>query len=446
MKVGLFKRFSSNRLSAVIARAVGMLVPGFKKLKKYKNILFTPYSIYCQQPRAKNNPISIRIAPISICNYACLFCEIHKDNLLYPNRSKNVVGLDVIRNYESFLSTGYKLDFYGGAEEPLLNQHFKGIVKYLKSRYAIKMMVNTNASPLNRDLADIMVKYRFNSILVSYHAGSKAAYKKLMTGNIDHVDENLRYLKEQKGRKGRKKPVVEFNFALQKFNAEEYPFIFKKAKQLGTSAVVINRYYGGRNRLQDLKVSYDYDMKEGNRVLDEIYAYAKRENVALRPPKPYYWSQEKAEWDPENFEASKKCFRPWTDLHFNPVLDDKNCHYVGVCNRIELFKVAYDKVRLRTQQQFDTLWNHPVLQYLRKTVNSRNAINPICRYCKNRDKGTLRNIDAQKYAAVRDQAVEDFFVEFHGQYHYSKIDGIEVLKENPQSDEKFREKLAKLEA
>ncbi|MCK4784261.1 MAG: radical SAM protein [Desulfobacteraceae bacterium] len=414
-------------------------------MKKYKNIFLVPYSTCFQQQKIKSNPIRILIAPISVCNYRCLFCEIYKDNLLYPNRSKNVVDLNVIKNYESFLSSSYKLSFSGGTEEPLLNKDFGKIVQYLKQEYGTKMMVNTNASMLNRDLADNLIKFGFDLILVSYHAGSKEKYKELMTGNIDIVDENLRYLKIQKKQNGKNKPVVNFNFALHKLNAAEYVSIFEKAKSLGVSQVIINKYYGGRNRLQDKKVSFDYDIKEGNQVLDKIYVCAEKGGIQLRPPMPQYWTKEKVKWNPEYFDASIKCTLPWTDLNFKPVVGEKNCHYVSVCNRINLFKIAYDKIQLKTQKQLDVLWNHPALQYLRKTVNSKEMINPMCKYCKNYDTATIRNIDAQKYAEIRDKAIRDFFAEFREQYSFEEIDGLEVLTENPDPDEKFKKKLKELE-
>jgi MoaA/NifB/PqqE/SkfB family radical SAM enzyme len=441
----LFNFLCNNAFFAVICGAVGILVPGAGRLKKYRNALIAPYYIYQQKRRIRNNPLSVLIAPISICNYRCLFCEIHKDNLLFPNRSKNIVDLKVIKNYKAFLSTTHHLNFSGGSEEPLLNQDFGNIVKYLKSKYGTRMMVNTNASMLNEELSDTLVKYGFDLIVVSYHAGSKEGYKELMTGNVDRVDENLKYLREAKERLKKKKPIIQFNFALQRLNAKEYPVIFRKTKLLGVSEVIVNKYYGGRNRLQDKKVSYDYDIDQGNRMLDEIYAHAKKEGVRVCPAGCRYWVKQNAQWDPENFDASKKCILPWVHLHFKPVLDDKNCHYVGVCNRIELFKVAYDKVQFAKQRQFDVLWNHPVLQYLRKTVNSKSQINPICKYCKNRDRETLRNVDAVKYAMTRDQATKEFFAEFRSQYGYSEVEGIEVLTENPNSDEKFLEKLAELE-
>lgn len=284
----LLERMCRSKLIAVIAGSVTILIPAFKKFKRYKNLLVTIYSSSLQKPITKNNPVAIRIAPITVCNYRCLFCEIHKDNLLYPNRQRNIADLNLIQNYESFLSTAFNLYFCGGSEEPLLNQNLTDIIKYLKSKYGTRMGVNTNASVLNQNLVGTMIKYEFDSILVSYHAGSKEGYKELMTGEVEKVDENLAHLKRQKERLGKEKPVVEFNFALQKLNKKEYPFVIKKAKKLGASAILITKYYGGRNRLQDRKVSYDYDIKEGNDILDAIYACAKKENVNLIPSKPQY--------------------------------------------------------------------------------------------------------------------------------------------------------------
>ncbi len=441
----IFLWLLTKRGFAIITRAIGALLPNFDKLKKYRNVLLAPYSIYTKAVRPGNNPLFIQFAPTSICNYKCLFCEIHKDILLYPGRPENSIDLKGIQNYESFLSTVYKIVFSGGTAEPLLNRDFGTIVEYLKSRYGTKMTVNTNGSMLKAGLSDKLLKSRFDKILISYHAGSQNGYKELMTGDVGKIDANLRYIKGRKKQLGQKKPIIQFNFALQKLNADEYPHIFRKVKQLGVSSIQISKYYGGRNRLQDRKVSYDYDIDEGNRVLDEIYALALKKHIPLIPQKPSYWVQNKALWDPENFNASIKCIFPWVHLHFKPVLDDKNCHYVGVCNRIEIFKIFYDRIQFRTQKQFDLLWQHPVLQYLRETVNSEHDINPICKYCKNEDRWTLRNIDANRYAEVRDNAIKDFFSGFRERHGFTEVEGIELLSENPHSDDKFRDKLKELE-
>lgn len=431
----MFNYFSRHLFISYVCYVVGRLLPSLNRFNKIKNILYAIHSVNKKSPIALNKPVKIRIAPISACNYKCLFCEIHKDDLLYPDRNLNVFTLEDMKRYEDILSSAYSLSFYGGSEEPLLNKHFGNFVTYLKDKYHIRMMVNTNASVLTKELSDIFVENGFDSILVSYHAGTKHGYKELMTGNIEKVDRNLSYLSQQK--KKWEKPVIDFNFALHKMNASEYKEIFKKSKNFGVNRVFINRYYGGRNKLQDKQVSFEYDVDKGNRLLDEIYSAANRDGIKLSPESPQYWedTQDQVRWDGENYNKHKLCHEPWLSLHFNPVLDDENCHYVGVCNRIELFKINY-RVADISRDNFNKLWNHPVLQYMRETVNSEN-INPICKFCKNYSRATLRNVKEDKYADTRDRAVKNFFEEFSLKYSDEAVDGIELLNENPHLDKKY---------
>ena len=341
------------------------------------------------------------------------------------------------KNYESFLSTAWGLSFYGGSEEPLLNKNITELLRYLKSEYGTKFFVNTNASVLTHKVADAMVEYGFDTLLVSYHAGSKEMYKHLMTGNVESVDSNLMYLKQRKEEKGKKKPVVDFNFAMHKLNAPEGKMIIDKAKKMGVEKVFINRYYGGRNKLQNEKVSFEYDIVSGNEALDEIYAYAGKIGVTLMPQRPRYWTDpDKVSWNENNLDRGIWCHMPWTNIHFNPALDESDCHYIGVCNRIELFKIHYRKTDLSSDASFKKIWNHPVLQYLRSTVNNDQAFNPICKFCRNRDREAIRNTNADLYEELRDRAVRDFFLEAEKRGLAEPVNGLEILLENPNADSK----------
>jgi hypothetical protein len=111
-----------------------------------------------------------------------------------------------------------------------------------------------------------------------------------------------------------------------------------------------------------------------------------------------------------------------------------------------LFKIDYSKFSMKTEADFKRLWNHPIMQYLRSTVNCRTECNPICRFCKHPDLPWLRNVDSERYAELRDQAVEGFFKEaraFCGQV--PEIDGVAVLRDNPVSDRKFKDQLRVME-
>jgi hypothetical protein len=52
----------------------------------------------------------------------------------------------------------------------------------------------------------------------------------------------------------------------------------------------------------------------------------------------------------------------------------------------------------------------------------------------------IRNMDADKYAEVRDRAQREFLEEFHRSYRFQPLLGLEVLKENPHLDENFKQK------
>ncbi len=437
LSIALFKALTRSRMMTWLFLRISAVIPKTNKLGKYRNALRAAYDIQRMPAVTVSNPMRVRLAPTSHCNYKCLFCEIHRDNALYPDRVRNTITLDDIRHYESFLSTAYLVNFYGGAIEPLLNQHFGEIATWLKKKYGAKMLVITNGSPLNEKLIDELVDCAFDDILVSYHAAESESYKYFTTGRSERVDANLAYLKQRKKARHASKPTVHFNFALQKLNAHEYGGILEKAQAAEARYVLVSRYYGGRNRLQNEEVCFNYDVETGNDVLDHIYDHAHRNNIRLSPPQPVYWRKEEAsvDWNIEDYDTRKPCLLPWVEMHLHPVFDEKDCHYVGVCDRIELFKLSYATVALDSQEKFDRIWNHPLLQYLRGTVNSSN-INPVCKLCKNRSGDAMRNLHYEEYAAMHAQAVTKLFTDFRSQCAFQEIAGLEVLDRIPHSPEK----------
>jgi MoaA/NifB/PqqE/SkfB family radical SAM enzyme len=432
-------RLAEERGLARLLSGAASACPAWGKGLKYRNAALVAGDVAGQRPVCRGNPVSVRVAPIAVCNYRCLFCEIHKDDVLYPDRQHNILTMDHVRNYEGFLRTASRVAFYGGSAEPMLNRHFKDIAVYLKQRYGTELVVNTNGSCLNEAVSEALVQAGFDYILVSYHAGTPESYRHLMTGDVNRVNQGLEFLLRRRRELHRRKPVVDFNFALQKLNAGEYRAILTKAREIGIDCVHVGRYYGGRNRLQDQHVSFEFDLETGNRVLQEIYDYARELGVRLSPEQPQFWTPrpEGVDWNPDAIDGKTICRAPWTSLQFDPVLEEGDCHSVAVCNRIQLFKVRYTVARFANDAEFKRLWNHPLLQHLRDTVNAGKP-NPICRYCKNVNRERLRNVDAEKYAAVRDQAVEDFFREFRARGACPDLPGVEVLSSNLESDARFR--------
>ncbi len=433
-----FKRLCENRFLSLLGYAMASILPAARRLQKYRNILLAAYCINRRMTWARNNPIRVRLAPIATCNFRCLFCEIHRDNLLFPGRTPNAVTMKTIDNYDAFLATAYTLAFFGGTAEPLLSRQFGAIVERLKTRYGIRMSVNTNASPLTPALSDILVRHGFDSMLISYHAGTPDGYRRLMTGKLEAVNGNIAYLARKKAEAGTAKPELVFNYAPHKRNADEYKAIFDNAKRLGVDRVFVSRYHGGRNALQDEDVDFEDDPEAGNAFLERAYAYAKEIGLPLTPAEPGYFKETAGvAWDPEDYDRSMKCYQPWTDLYLEPVLDARNSHYVRVCNRTTLFQMDFDTLDLSTQAGFDRVWNHPMMRYLRETVNS-DAINPLCRYCKNPARRQVRNRDHAAYAILRDDAMSAFVEEFRAACpDLEEVDGLIVLDGHPYDEREY---------
>lgn len=408
------------------------------------NWLVARYSSQYQKDIVQSRPVTLRIAPANLCNYGCLFCEIHKDDAIWPKRSKNILNVGHIKFFSEFLRGAYRLDFCGGSAEPLLAKEFGEIVIYLKKAFGLVLGVTTNASTISEKLAKTLVAWRFDHLLVSYHAGTPDGYRWLMTGDIDKVNTNIERITTLKNKNRRREPVIKFNFALHRENKEEFEAVLNQAEKLHVQAVQVSKYYGGFNKLQHLDVGYDNDPDEGNATLDAVYKRAEGSKVQLEPPIPDYWQSHSYTevWDPEDVDHSIHCHLPWTHAQFNPVLDEPGKLYMGVCNRINLFKIrVHDVATEQVPALSIDAWNHPVLRHLRSTVNNAERINPICKFCKSRGVGRLRVKDAAMYAGLRDDAVRRFFIEAKSKGTRCSDSRVEVLSENPYDHETHSEAL-----
>ena len=119
-----FINLLKNKIVLILFYFISYLTPQSRKTNKYINYIRALYLISNNSTSLKTFPIYIRIAPTSRCNYRCIFCEIHKDDLLYPNRPLNSFGINELKNYEGLLKNVVRVSFYGGSEEPLLSKEF----------------------------------------------------------------------------------------------------------------------------------------------------------------------------------------------------------------------------------------------------------------------------------------------------------------------------------
>jgi len=115
---------------------------------------------------------------------------------------------------------------------------------------------------------------------------------------------------------------------------------------------------------------------------------------------------------------------PWNSIKFKGCLEYENSHYIGVCNRIILFRLNYKEFNGDFHKD---IWNHELFRFFRRNVMN----NPICKFCRNPETPKLRCIDNRKYQIERDVAVNNFFKMAFNRIKVKERKGIYLFTENP---------------
>jgi MoaA/NifB/PqqE/SkfB family radical SAM enzyme len=308
--------------------------------------------------------------------------------------------------------------FYGNVGEPLLNRDFSKIAKHLKKK-GVFLGITTNGSMLTRELADELAKMGFDDFMVSFHAGKKETYEFLQNKTFEKVTENVKYLAKIKKRY----PTIVFNFALNKINGQEIPEFVKLCKKLGIDGIISNHYHHCKNYFEE-DISYVNDPMEGNKLVDQLYDLAQKEGLFVHPAKRNYLKKkEEPALSSQNAKPACKCVMPYQNLNFFGSFIKKNTFDICVCTRFFPLQLDWKEFG---NQNFDLIWNHPVLQYLRKTLGK----NPICSFCQSKETPILRNADNKKYIQLRDEAIRNFLKEAAQNSDIQPIKGLTVLEKN----------------
>jgi len=385
---------------------------------KFKNFLLNRYEIKKSRTRLMSKPLFSVFSPIAVCNYRCKFCESNSQYEGVKEIFPNAITAEEFEQLNFYDKRTIAVFFYGNAGEPLLNKDFYSIARQLK-KMGIFLSITTNGSMLTRELADELVKMGFDDFLVSFHAGKKDTYEFLQNKTFDKVTENVRYLAKIKKRY----PKIVFNFALNQINGKEIPEFVKLCKDLKIDGIQSNHYYHCKNFFEE-DISYVNDPMEGNKLVDQLYDLAQREGLFVHPAKRNYLKEkEESAISGQDTKPACQCVMPYQNLNFYGSFMEKDTFDICVCNRLNLFKLNY---REFMGQDIDLVWNHPVLQYLRKTLGK----NPICSFCLSKETPVLRNTDNKKYIQLRDEAIRNFLKEAAQNSDIRPVKGLTVLEKN----------------
>lgn len=397
---------------------------------KIKNFMCNNIDSLLKNKVVKSFPYSASLNTTNICNLRCKFCEIHyfykKAREISGKVFPNHIDVEILKNYSEWLKYLVRLHLASATGEPFANPNILEVIRYLK-KYGIELSTDTNGLLIDENIAEQLVRNKFDSLSISIHAGDSKTYAYLQGGNFNRVILNLECLVNLKKKLNINYPWITINFALNRENAYSLKELMKLLKDIGVDAFLLYHYYDSRNAL-NRDISLHFDVERGNKFIKDAYDYAKKISLRMKPAKPVYLSNLN-EGNVSNY--GKPCNAPWTTIKFKGCVEYENCEYISVCNRILLLRIEYKKFYENKENSFlKNIWNHPVLQFFRETVNSKES-NPICKFCRDPNTPKIRCLDNVEYSHRRDAAVSDFYCDFRKRYDFEEVDGLTVMNENP---------------
>ncbi len=399
-------------------KAVNFLINNFERRRK-KEVL-------------RSFPYFATMNTTNLCNLRCKFCEIH----YFYKKAKEVAGkvfpnnltAELLKNHDRWLRRIIAMELSGATGEPFVNPYIMEVISYLK-KLGIRLSATTNALLINDEAARRLIDSRFDSLLVSVHAGDSQTYAELQGGDFDSLLAGLESIIRLRNRLNSRYPHIGINFALNRLNAHTVEGLMKRVKDIGVDSFVMNHYYSSRNVLES-DISFYFDTSTCDALLQDAYAYAAGTGLRMVPAKPPLLG-DMSHADIEE-GGRPNCEAPWTTIKFKGCVEYENCEYISVCNRVMLFRIDYRKFYESGKNSFSRdIWNSGVLQYLRRTANSEKS-NPICRFCKDPETPRIRCLDNVEYSRRRDNAIKDFFKEFsQSGLAHREVEGLTLLTENP---------------
>lgn len=170
-------------------------------------------------------PPTLVIEPSSYCNLECPMCarQYRAAQMKNGNMSLDAYTrlLDDVKGHILFL-------LFFGYGEPLLNRDLPQMIRLAKQN-DIFVVLSTNGLLLKKELADRLLDYPPDLLIVSLDAVDKETYSEYRVGgDFDQVLANIKYLSDQRKARRLSTPLIDVQFIVMKGNETK----LNEAKQM----------------------------------------------------------------------------------------------------------------------------------------------------------------------------------------------------------------------
>ena len=125
----------------------------------------------------------------------------------------------------------------GGIGEPTYHPQFAKIVKLFSDRYPL--VITTNGTILEKDIAELLVKERVLEIIVSVDSSLDQEYKAIRQIELAPILEKQKILAGMKKQKNSTYPKISWEFVAMKSNIENLPRLIEAAVEIGVSTIYV---------------------------------------------------------------------------------------------------------------------------------------------------------------------------------------------------------------
>lgn len=204
----------------------------------------------------RGHPYLLIIDPCNYCNLRCPLCPTGLGTL---DRRQKMMSLDCFKNYfdplADFLFEAY-LHNWG---ESLLNKQVFPMIEYAQSRN-VGTNLSSNFSETTKTDLENLIDAGLEYLIVSLDGTSDEAYSQYrIRGRFDNVMSSLAEIIRLRNAKGKKTPVVEWQFIVMKSNEHQIPEAEALAKKIGVDL------------LRFISVGMPYDTPDRKAVADRWF-------------------------------------------------------------------------------------------------------------------------------------------------------------------------------
>lgn len=220
------------------------------------------------------SPLCVDIETASICDLACPHC--FRDHIITPDKiMKESLYKKIIDSISKFKVPSIKLNWRG---EPLLNPKLYDFIKYAKKKGILEIIINTNATKLNRNNAIKLIESGIDEVVFSFDGGTKKTYDKMRPGRFhdnkfEDVYNNIKNFHLLKKELNSNFPITKIQMVLTEDTREEIENFHNLFKDCVDDVTVIH-YHERGGKFSQLK-------KDTKKKLDD---YLKLNKLSMQTP------------------------------------------------------------------------------------------------------------------------------------------------------------------